>query len=132
MHKQYSPLKAAQQGVVLIEAMIAIVIFAFGVLGIVGLQAAMVKNTSEAKYRSEASYIAQQYIGALWTGDPNLLSNNGLVGTVTDISNLLPNGSLTINQPNLGQIQVIITWQDPGDTQNQIHNYTTYTNISGS
>ena len=129
MHKQYSPLKAAQQGVVLIEAMIAIVIFAFGVLGIVGLQAAMVKNTSEAKYRSEASYIAQQYIGALWVGDPNLLASNPLVGSIQDISNTLPNGSVTINQPTPGQITVRVTWQAPGESQ---HNFTTNTNISGS
>ena len=40
MH-QTSPHKSAQQGVVLIEAMIAILIFSMGVLAIVGLQATM-------------------------------------------------------------------------------------------
>lgn len=130
MHKQYSPPKATQQGVVLIEAMIAILIFAFGVLGIVGLQAAMVRNTSDAKYRSEASYLAQQYIGVLWAADPTDLSNSPLLGASQNISDKLPNGLLTIQQLTPGQIQVIVTWQAPGDDQQ--HNFTTYTNISGS
>ena len=34
-------IKSAQHGIILIEAMIAILIFSIGVLGIVGLQAAM-------------------------------------------------------------------------------------------
>ena len=54
--------KSTQQGVVLLEAMIAILIFSVGVLAIVGLQAAMIKNTSESKYRADASYIAQHQL----------------------------------------------------------------------
>ena len=56
---------ARQQGVVLLEALIAILIFSLGILGLVGLQASMVKGTSEAKNRAEASYVAQREIGRI-------------------------------------------------------------------
>ncbi len=65
MHRP-PPRQSGQQGVILIEVMIAILIFSIGVLALVGLQATMIKNTAEAKYRSEASYIAQSRIGQIW------------------------------------------------------------------
>lgn len=117
-------MKSAQQGVVLIEAMIAILLFSMGVLAIVGLQAAMLKNTSESKFRADASYIAQQRIGAMWADPANLpayLENN------TNISTLLPNGTRTTAQSGV-QYTVTVTWQQPGEPQ---HNFTTIASISG-
>ncbi|HLP97178.1 MAG TPA: prepilin-type cleavage/methylation domain-containing protein [Sideroxyarcus sp.] len=124
--------KSAQQGVVIIEALIAILIFSIGVLGIVGMQANMVKNTAESKYRADAGYIAQQQIGNLWA-DPTLLPAEGV--TITpDISSQLPGGTLTItrgtaaaNTANL--FTVTVTWQQPGE---ELHNFTTTASIAGS
>ena len=70
MNHSSSP--ASQQGVVLLESLIAILIFSLGVLGIVGLQAAMIKNTSEANYRADASHIARQRIGKMRVEAVNL------------------------------------------------------------
>jgi len=118
---------SSQQGLVLIEAMIAILIFSMGVLAIVGLQAAMVKNASDSKFRAEASNIAQQRIGVMWA-DPtnvfNYLENN------TPITNVLPNGTRTVTQPDVTvpQYVVTITWQQPGESQ---HNFSTTTVITG-
>jgi type IV pilus assembly protein PilV len=53
----------------LLEALVAIVIFSFGVLALVGLQAVAVKVTSDAKYRSDAALLANQLIGQMWTSD---------------------------------------------------------------
>lgn len=117
--------KSAQQGVVLLEALVAILIFSMGVLALVGLQAAMVKNTSDSKYRSEASFIAQQRIGLMWSDPSNLntyLENN------TDISTQLPSGTRTVTQPAANQYVVTITWQQPGQQQ---HNFTTIATIAG-
>jgi len=116
---------SAQQGVVLLEALIAILIFSMGVLALVGLQAAMIKNTSDSKYRSEASFIAQQRIGMMWSDPDNVLTyleNN------TDISTLLPSGTRTVSQPAAGQFIVTVTWQQPGQPQ---HNFTTTATIAG-
>lgn len=118
------PFKSAQQGVVLVEAMIAILIFSMGVLAIVGLQAAMVKNTSESKFRADASYIAQQRIGAMWADPSNLVN---YLENATPISEL-PNGTRTVVQPTPGQFVITITWQQPGEAQ---HNFTTTATITG-
>ena len=52
---------------VLIEALIAIFLFSLGVLALVGLQALMSKNVTQAKLRGEASFLATQLIGQMWT-----------------------------------------------------------------
>lgn len=119
------PAKSTQQGAILVEAMIAILIFSMGVLAIVGLQAAMISNTADSKYRADASYIAQQRIGQIWA-DPD--NRAAYPGTTTDISSLLPNGSLTITQPATDQFMVTVTWQKLGEAQ---HNFTTTATISG-
>jgi type IV pilus assembly protein PilV len=126
MQKHSPPMQSAQKGIVLIEALIAILIFSFAVLGIIGLQAAMIKNTVESKYRADASYIAQQQIGRLWT-DADDLGNSQVFGD-KDISYLLPNGNLSVTQTGAGQITVTVTWMSPGETQP--HNFTTATSIA--
>lgn len=104
-----------QQGIVLLEALIAILIFSFGILALVGLQAAMLKNTDDAKYRSEASYIAQQQLGFMWANPNNL---GTFVGT-TDISARLPNGSIVIAQPATSRVSITVSWQVPGQDPHQ-------------
>ncbi len=53
----------------LIEALIALLIFSMGILGIVGLQASAVKASTDAKYRSEASLLANELIGKMWVSN---------------------------------------------------------------
>jgi len=121
--------KQDQHGVVLLEALIAVLLFSMGVLALVGLQAAMIKNTSDSKYRAEASFIAQQTIGQIWADpDPTRLGYTSFVQADTDISAWLPGGTLTVAQPSTTQFQVTITWQQPGESQ---HNYTTTATIAG-
>lgn len=55
-----------QQGSMLLEALIAIVIFSIGILAIVGLQANSIKMSTDAKFRSDASLVANQYISTMW------------------------------------------------------------------
>jgi type IV pilus assembly protein PilV len=126
MHQPHPP-KSAQQGVILIEVMVAILIFSVGVLAIVGLQASMIKNTADSKYRSEASYIAQSRIGMMWADAANAAT---YVEANTPIANLLPGGTRTVTQPTPGQFTVTVTWLQPGPNQ-QTHNYTTTARITG-
>ena len=121
------PLPHLQDGVVLLEALIAILIFSLGVLGIIGLQATMIKSTSEAKYRSEASYLAQQRIGEMWATPTNLAA---FIENDVDISatSLLPGAKRTVTHTATGAYVVTITWQLPGEAQ---RNFTTSANITG-
>ncbi|MDO8990889.1 MAG: prepilin-type cleavage/methylation domain-containing protein [Sideroxyarcus sp.] len=116
---------SAQQGVVLIEAMVAILLFAVGVLAIAGLQAAMVKNSSDSKFRAEASYRAQQKIGEMWANPGATLA--GFYNVVTPIAEL-PNGTITVVAPAVpNQFVITVGWQQPGQDP---HQFTTFATIT--
>jgi type IV pilus assembly protein PilV len=68
MNKPFSQAKL-QTGVMLIEALVALLIFSVGILGIVGLQASAIKASSDAKYRSEAALMANELIGKMWASN---------------------------------------------------------------
>jgi type IV pilus assembly protein PilV len=115
-----------QQGVVLLESLIAILIFSMGILALAGLQAAMIANTTDARYRAEANYIAQQRLGIMWADPTNLIAH---VEAGTNISALLPNGTRTVTLPGPGQVRVVVTWQLPGKPE--AHNVTVNASIAG-
>jgi type IV pilus assembly protein PilV len=85
-----------QGGVILIEALIGILIFSIGILALIGMQAAAMKNTTDAKYRSEAAFLANQIIGQMWADRTNLPKyNDGAGGAARaqwdkDVEALLP------------------------------------------
>ena len=58
-----------QSGVMLLEALIAILIFSLGVLGIVGMQSSAVKASRDAKYRADAGLLANELIGQMMSSD---------------------------------------------------------------
>jgi len=55
-----------QQGSFMLEALIAILIVALGVLGMVGLYARSVQNVDDSKYRGEAALLASSLVGQMW------------------------------------------------------------------
>jgi type IV pilus assembly protein PilV len=95
------PKMRAQKGSVLLEALIAVVIFSFGILAISGLQAAMMKNTTDAAYRAEAAYLVQQYLGEMMTRPYGLGQ-----GIALDVDTL-PNGKMYVNS-------LRVTWKAKG------------------
>lgn len=124
------PYQSTQQGVVIIEALIAILIFSFALLGLVGLQAVMIKNTGESEFRAVASYVAQQQVGKMWA-DPvvwNKPAGEPFIPVTISVSSL-PNGSLTITSSATNQYAITVTWQKPGE---DIHNFTTIASINGN
>lgn len=118
-----------QQGVVLLEAMIAILIFSMGILALVGLQSAMIKNTSDAKYRTDATFIAQQRLGEIWTNAKNHVVLADYVVNGEDISTLLPGGTRTVSVSPERVVTVTIAWQLPGGDQ---HKFVTNARIEGN
>ena len=123
------------EGFALIEALVALMIFAFGVLGIVGLQAAMTKSQTSSKFRADASYLAQQLIGTMWTDVTNLSSYQ--TSSCADyarcadwaglVSQKLPSSGHTVAvDATTGEVTIKITWSVPNEEQ---HNYTAATQI---
>jgi type IV pilus assembly protein PilV len=129
------PMKS-QKGVLLLEAMIAILLFSVGVLAVVGLQANAIKNVSQSKYRSDAALFADQIIGAMWADRANLMlyaypQTGGNIyrnDWVTRLNTALPNpdARVIVSQTNvagppasvLSQVTVTIQWQT-GDERRQ-------------
>jgi len=64
---QHARPKSNQKGVFLLEALIAILIFAFGILGIVALGATAINAQSDAQYRTEAAAYANEMASTIWT-----------------------------------------------------------------
>jgi type IV pilus assembly protein PilV len=64
----------SQRGSMLLEGLLSVLIFSVGILSFVGMQAAAVRDTDEAKYRADASFLANQIIGRMWTDRANLAS----------------------------------------------------------
>jgi len=53
----------------LLEGLIAILIFSIGILGIVGMQASTIKASRDAKFRADAGLLANELIGQMWVGN---------------------------------------------------------------
>lgn len=126
-----------QKGIVLLEGLIAILIFSVGILGAVGLQATMIKANSDSKYRVEAGLIVEQRISQMWVDQMNLV-NYVEAAPGTDISAVsgLPSGRRITTRGdvpncagNLSCFVVRVTWQQPGDSAE--HNVTSVARITG-
>jgi type IV pilus assembly protein PilV len=125
-----------QRGVMLIEALIAILIFSIGILGIVGLQASAVKQSTDARYRAEAAYLAEQLLGQMWTGKRDVATltaryasscGTACTGYATWFNNVqavLPNvfedqdtKPEVLISPG-GVVTITVKWRAPGDDNN--------------
>ncbi|MCX7239221.1 MAG: hypothetical protein NTU86_02160 [Burkholderiales bacterium] len=121
-----------QTGVMLIEVLFAILIFSIGILGIVGLYAASVRNAGDAKYRVDASLLANELIAQMWIVDRTAANwqdqfNAGgarylvwkanvqatLPGDIAPVVNAAANGAVTIQ----------INWRAPSEPDNIAHSY---------
>lgn len=121
----------SQAGVVLIEALLGILIFSIGILALIGMQATAIRNTADARYRSEASFLATEVIGRMWVEIANLGSfdkdyPNAFAprdAWATKVSVTLPGVDLAgATRPTIevdgvtGEVTVSILWQQPGET----------------
>jgi type IV pilus assembly protein PilV len=71
-----------ERGVMLIEALIAILIFSIGILAVVGMQSVAIKNVTESKHRSEAAFLAEELMAQMWL-DQNISATKVNTSNVT-------------------------------------------------
>ena len=133
------PNSSGQAGSMLLESLIAILIFSMGILAIVGMQGSAIRATSDAKYRSDASMLANNLIGQMWVSDrtaatlqTNFQGGNGTDGGAytawySGVQTTLPGAganppSVTVSTAGAtaGQVSITINWNLPGETP---HNY---------
>ncbi len=118
----YQPSIKNQSGMMLLEGLIAILVFSLGILALVGMQAVAVKQVTDAKYRSDASLLASQLLGTMWvnldrrstvtpaTASANLKANfdtseedtsTALANWKAAVANTLPGIADDVNQPTV-------------------------------
>lgn len=105
-----SALARAQRGVFLIEALVAILIFSLGVLGLVALGGSAVGAQSDAQYRTEASSLADAIAGEIAINVNRQNSGANLAGSLAAFNHqpggaaCVFNGAATTN----AQVQALI------------------------
>lgn len=112
-----------ENGSVLLEGLIAILIFSFGILAIVGLQGNAMRISTDSKMRIDASNIANQRIGEMWTDTTNLAAHAAVDENVP----LLPDGKMTTAVAG-DVVTITITWKRPGEDTTQRFSSTTRIN----
>ena len=130
-----APRSRRQGGSFLLEALIAILIVAFGILGLIGLEARAIQNVDDAQYRAEAAFVANALLGQMWAYDQTKLKadfdSSGAGPAYTEfkawVGQRLPGASIaanapvvTITQPGAGSgtstdVLIQVYWLPPGD-----------------
>jgi type IV pilus assembly protein PilV len=124
--------RTAQAGAMLLEAMIGILIFSIGILAMIAMQGLAVGYVSDAKYRSDAAFFANELIGQIWVDRANMASYAYPGGTspiltawVARVNADLPGSAATpptvVVDAVTGTVTIAIFWTPP-NTQAQ-HNY---------
>ena len=111
----------SDRGFALIEALIAIVIFSLGALGLLGLQVSMMKATSGAKFRADAANLAAYR--------DSCSSHLPCRNWIAKVSQTLPGNvppELEI-VPSTGYVGIKIFWIVPNEAQ---HSFNTSTSIN--
>lgn len=147
-----TPSVRSQRGMMLLEGLIAILIFSLGVLAMIGMQAVSVSQTSQAKYRVDASLLANKLIAQMWSDLPANRPDyaTGLARFNTwqaneFVANMPPSSSATVTIVDYPATQlttpgapavkgyrvtVNIQWRAPNEpTTVPVHRYVTTTDV---
>ena len=118
----------------MLEVLVTILVIAFGLLGLAGLQAVSLKNNSTAYYRSQASMLSYDIIERMRVNRTAAMAgaysiNNPVTGTVAgddliewraNIANAIPMragtpGDIAVSVGISGIVTVTIQWDGDGD-----------------
>ncbi len=131
-----SPPRPPARGVSLIEALVALAVMAFGILGVVGVQSTLRQNADVSRQRAEAVRIAQETVEN-WRSFSVLSATPGQTAYADIVSNagvsvdpVIANTSYTVTrsvvdarandpaEPRLRNLVVDVAWTDrTGQTQ---------------
>lgn len=126
MKAHMKPKSSSVRGVVLMEALIGILIFSIGVLGLVGLQASMARAQTGTKIRAEAVLLANEVVGLMWADrqqnfskyNPSSCAGHAPCKAWQEkVKRSLPGGvgAVQYDAANLSQVQVTVSWTLPDE-----------------
>lgn len=115
-------------GVSMIEVLVVLVLFSFGLIGMVGLQAKAVQVSVSAEDSSRAALLANEVSSAMWAANTVNLPAADITAWNLRVADAtargLPNGAGTVTVA--GTVATItVTWRAPHEPSGTVHNYTT-------
>ncbi len=114
-----------KNGFFIIEALISILIFMVGILGILQLQVTQMQSTADAQYRAQASYMAENLMAQIIIDKANIdtfvdKTNPEYMDWESGLRNILPGVNefppeiTTSVSPNGGTaVNIIVKWKAP-------------------
>ncbi len=110
-----------QRGVALIEALVSILVFSFGVLGLLGLEAQAINFSVNAEDRTRASLLASEIASYLWVNN-TVTPTTAQQTTWNNNANLTNNpqgglnaGTATVTAGTTNSADIKITWTQQSD-----------------
>lgn len=149
--------RATPSGFVLLDALVAVLIFSIGIIGLVSLQGSAIQLTSSANYRLNAALATDQVIAQMWASDLTTLqttfngskksggsgylawmnnidctSSSAVTGCLPGVPGNPPiiqvvQQTITGSKNTEYQVTVTVNWQAPGDSS--AHSYVSVTDI---
>lgn len=128
-----------QQGSILIEGLVAVLIFSIGILALMGMQSVAIKNASQAQYRNEAGQLASQILSQIMVDQANIANYVDGGGApareawTLQVAQMLPNGIGTVAYvdapatPRL--VTVTLNWRAPNEAPDASHQYVISANV---
>jgi type IV pilus assembly protein PilV len=140
---------STQRGSGLIEVLVSILIFAMGILGILGLQTSTVGVAADARYRTEAAALVDEYVALMSVADPSTLDSYKTGGAAfgawytqrIDPTNaalapvVLPNADFFVTFPAAlsttagNNVTVTVTWRGASAKPTDVSTHITRTTI---
>lgn len=143
------PRRLRARGSFLLEALISVLIVAFGVLGLIGLEARAIQNIDDAQYRGEAAHLANAYLGQMWVADSATLAADfasaGVGAPYSEfkawVGQRLPGAAIAGNEPFVevtksgitdtsSTVHITVYWQPPGEPVR--HQYDVIATVGGN
>jgi type IV pilus assembly protein PilV len=111
----------AQGGMALLESLMALLIFSFGLLGLLGLESRVMNFSVDSENRNRAAMFASEVASQMWlnsTVAPATPAYTALLATVNNqTKNGMPGGAVTVT-PVAGTTNaadIVVTWQEISD-----------------
>jgi len=124
-----APASRQRRGFSLIEVLIVIVLFSFGLLGLVGLQARAIQVSVNAEDSQRAALLANEAASLMWGNSSITIDSATLIAWQTRVANSaatgLPNGLGTVVVTG-NVARITVSWRPPGlAAAAQSHRYIT-------
>jgi type IV pilus assembly protein PilV len=116
-----------QSGSFLLEALISLLLFSIGLIGLVAVSSQAVNFVGQSKIRNDASFLAGELIGDMWVSAATPATYDTTVWAAR-IQSVIPGATTTVNVTNNTSVYILITWPDKKDAS-AIHQYETTANI---